>query len=601
MAKKIKEFFKKAGENIGNYIDDEDINVGQVLGAIGNVTNSVVSNLNPPAPEIPNTNIKAIDFADLAAQANAMDTTVAANTQSVFKNALEGGTALSSISSDPLIGGIAFGAGFLGNGIASILGNKKAKQQAATAQAEATMQKYANIATNKQNIEESNYMASLLNNLNNQAALGGTFSGMQFPIFTTFDGGGTHEQNPYGGIPVGIAPDGQPNFVEEGEVKYKDFIFSDRLTISDIDLFNFPKSFLGLSYADAAKRVHKESDERPLDPISQRGLNDSLFKLFQSQEMEKQILNQDIQNVFANGGTIHINPKNKGKFTAKAEGAGESVQEFAKHVLANKDNYSEATVKQRNAAHRHGLGDYLGYGLSMAPIFTEAAQLQQLKKLQPAQYTAYGYTPEFSQQLMTPEYIDESQYLRPILQTFNTTALNNQNAYQGTPGGVQQNNALAYNTIKALREGAIQNKDINYQRKQQALQYNNQILGIKDAAINAEKQRRAAAQMQVDQANQQARDVLRREISGSAQNIGTQFGQLGSMIMSHKNQEDLENQRTKAAQELQTLLYNNVANNIVAQHNLGNTDEDVLLTPEQLNILKNSPLYKDILKNKDNK
>ena len=32
---------------------------------------------------------------------------------------------------------------------------------------------------------------------------------------------------------------------------------------------------------------------------------------------------------------IHINPKNKGKFTNSAKRAGESVQQYAKSVLAN--------------------------------------------------------------------------------------------------------------------------------------------------------------------------------------------------------------------------------------------------------------------------
>ena len=45
---------------------------------------------------------------------------------------------------------------------------------------------------------------------------------------TTFNTGGTHEQNPYGGIQQGIASDGLPNEVEEGEVKWNDYIFSAR-------------------------------------------------------------------------------------------------------------------------------------------------------------------------------------------------------------------------------------------------------------------------------------------------------------------------------------------------------------------------------------
>ena len=49
-------------------------------------------------------------------------------------------------------------------------------------------------------------------------------------------------------------------------------------------------------------------------------------------------------------GGIHINPANKGKFTASANRAGMGVQEFARHVLANKEDYSATQVKRANFA-----------------------------------------------------------------------------------------------------------------------------------------------------------------------------------------------------------------------------------------------------------
>ena len=52
---------------------------------------------------------------------------------------------------------------------------------------------------------------------------------------------------------------------------------------------------------------------------------------------------------YADGG-IHINPANKGKFTASANAAGMGVQEFAAHVLANKEDYSSTQVKRANFA-----------------------------------------------------------------------------------------------------------------------------------------------------------------------------------------------------------------------------------------------------------
>lgn len=50
-----------------------------------------------------------------------------------------------------------------------------------------------------------------------------------------FKGGGTHEQNPLGGIPIGMNNQGQMNSVEAGESKYSfkdgDYVFSDRIKL----------------------------------------------------------------------------------------------------------------------------------------------------------------------------------------------------------------------------------------------------------------------------------------------------------------------------------------------------------------------------------
>lgn len=50
------------------------------------------------------------------------------------------------------------------------------------------------------------------------------------------------------------------------------------------------------------------------------------------------------------GNKIHIKKKNEGKFTEAAERAGMGVQEFASHVLANKDKYNSKLVKRANFA-----------------------------------------------------------------------------------------------------------------------------------------------------------------------------------------------------------------------------------------------------------
>lgn len=134
------------------------------------------------------------------------------------------------------------------------------------------------------------------NNMFNQQALqmmamGGDLQthGADFPLFGDFNvigAGGTHEQNPYGGVFQGMAQDGQANLVEEDEVVWNDYVFSNRIKI--------PKSFAddyklkeGITYAEAAKKLSKEAEERPNDPISQNGLSAVLGALMQSQEEVK--------------------------------------------------------------------------------------------------------------------------------------------------------------------------------------------------------------------------------------------------------------------------------------------------------------------------
>jgi hypothetical protein len=70
-----------------------------------------------------------------------------------------------------------------------------------------------------------------------------------------------------------------------------------------------------------------------------------------------------------NGG-IYINPANKGKFTESANRAGMGVQEFARKVLANKEDYSATQVKRANFA-RNSAGWKKQFG-----GMTEGAELE---------------------------------------------------------------------------------------------------------------------------------------------------------------------------------------------------------------------------------
>lgn len=99
------------------------------------------------------------------------------------------------------------------------------------------------------------------------------------------ENGGTHEQNPMEGVPMGIAPDGLPNLVEEGEVIFNDYVFSNRLKPDRKDLERMGlKKYNNKTFAQIARNLQKESEERPNDPISKNGLEDSMAKLTVLQE-----------------------------------------------------------------------------------------------------------------------------------------------------------------------------------------------------------------------------------------------------------------------------------------------------------------------------
>ena len=106
---------------------------------------------------------------------------------------------------------------------------------------------------------------------------------------STIDTGGSHDSNPYGGIPMGMAPDNQPNLVEQGEVIYKDYVFSNRLspTKDELKLVNLPEKYDDWSFARIAEDINSESSERPNDSISKRGLEDALGKLMMIQEKQR--------------------------------------------------------------------------------------------------------------------------------------------------------------------------------------------------------------------------------------------------------------------------------------------------------------------------
>lgn len=119
-----------------------------------------------------------------------------------------------------------------------------------------------------------------------------------------FNTGGSHESNPQNGIPQGIAEDGQPNKVEEGETKYQDYIFSDRLKLDEqaVNEHNLPKSMINKTFADASKKIAKLHKERPNDPITRDTMRSKMDHLMMAND---EIREYEQSSMMAMGGRLY--------------------------------------------------------------------------------------------------------------------------------------------------------------------------------------------------------------------------------------------------------------------------------------------------------
>lgn len=147
---------------------------------------------------------------------------------------------------------------------------------------------------------------------------GGTFDNG----LTYFNVGGTHGQNPYGGILQGFnEEDGKPNLVEQGETKWNDYIFSNRYKAggSLLKKYILPEEYAGMTFADISKKLSESLEDTPGSMIEKRTTDTMLSRLMEAQEEKRA---KDAENkingyMFAKGGkekrtpleTIQINPR----------------------------------------------------------------------------------------------------------------------------------------------------------------------------------------------------------------------------------------------------------------------------------------------------
>lgn len=214
--------------------------------------------------------------------------------------------------------------GAIAGGIKSIFGKKKAKRKEKRAKNKA---RGLNTMATLESYMGKAYGFADGGNINNLMgrkyfAEGG---------LTSFNTGGSHEESPIGGIPQGIGDNGNVNLVEEGETRYQDYIFSDRLTLDEdiVKELNLPSNLIGKTFAEASEILAKDIEEHPNNPISKRGFEEMMVRLQAANNMKKDL---EDSNTFAEGGSLNGEPMEPSPTIKEVEGESENLGNELKEV-----------------------------------------------------------------------------------------------------------------------------------------------------------------------------------------------------------------------------------------------------------------------------
>lgn len=365
--------------------------------------------------------------------------------------------------------------------------------------------------------------------------------------------GGTHEENPMEGVPMGMDAEGTPNLVEQGEVIFNDYVFSNRL-FADGDLlesFNLPKSYDGHSFAAIAEKLGDESKERPNDPISKRGLLSSMSRLQQAQETVRQQAQKGQEGVqYAHGGRMGILFDGLGDMPNFLDGAdyGDwqdygtllepvSAEGLWKKAISGTDkgdkgdnNNSKLTWLRYAPVVGAAIG--LGQNLFSRPDYTSADTILEAAN-QAGNYTPIDYTPIGNYLQYRP--FDRNFYLNKL----NAQAGATRRAIMNTTSPSRNAALLAadYNAQGRLGDLARQAEEYNLAQRQAVETFNrgtnqaNAEMGLKAAMANQEAALKAKSSKLSGIAQAMAvRDAVdaRRDASMSA-NLTNFFNSLGDI------------------------------------------------------------------------
>jgi hypothetical protein len=347
--------------------------------------------------------------------------------------------------------------------------------------------------------------ATFAQNARNWNAFGGWLNtqGGDFTNGVTFiDEGGSHEENPYQGIQIGVDPEGAPNLVEQGEVVYDDYVFSDRMEIPD-DIRKEYK-LRGKTFAKAAKSAQRESEERPNDPLSTKGLQAAMERIATAQEEARQRKEayregNEYPSMFAYGGDT--NPY------GLALEDPMSVEEL--EALMAQSGETGKTAPEGNNSKRQTWTRYapiIGSGLaSLSDLFSKPdyGSADMIGGVDLGAEAA-GYAPIGNYLSYRP--LDRDYYINKMSQQAAAT----RRALQNTSGGNRLNAqagilAADYNYGQSIGDLARQAEEYNQQLRERVEAFNrgtnmfNTETGLKASMFNAES-RNAAKRARLGQA-----------------------------------------------------------------------------------------------------
>ena len=453
--------------------------------------------------------------------------------QEQFGNILSSGltTALSTGNLPLALGSMAI------SGLGSIIGNRRAKQQA---EQDNLINKRNNInAINKMNLLNSNIASNNIRNMEqNLLSLGGNLfnRGANYDSgLMLINEGGSHESNPNEGIQLGTDEQGNPNLVEQGEVVYKDYVFSNRLHLTEEELKkNFlPTSLKNTTFAYAAEQIGKNLIETPTDNLERNKVESFLQRLANIQEAQRAKMGKQGTQQMAYGGN---------KYSGEEE-LFDNLDELK--ITAKKKPLTKLTELGKQA-----FDTASGINTMYAPIIANTA-LGIASMFQKPDYTNAELLEREARNIpnntVSPTYLNDYLTYRPLDRNYYLNQLKGQagatrNAIMnsGSNAGNIMANLLAadYNAQNAVANSLMQMDQYNNQQRQAVREFNrgtNQYNA--QSAMHANQ---ANAQLALERSKLQntllsqaaqyregADTALMQARTKAIQDIGTQLGQLG--------------------------------------------------------------------------